>query len=573
MNLKQAISDKAEAAFAASGLQGEPVALALSKRADWGDYQINGAMGAAKKRGQKTRDLAASVAKNLPSGGPIAWAQVAGPGFVNVKVDDGFLRAALDGQEASDRLGAQTPWVGETIALDYSSPNLAKEMHVGHLRSTIIGDALRRLALFFGAKVVPQNHVGDWGTQFGMLLARLESVSGDAADFRISDLEEFYREAKKRFDEDPAFADKSRAYVRDLQSGEERARRAWERFVKLSMEHAQEVYRRLGVMLCGEEPRGESRYNDDLPVIVGDLLKRGIAVERDGTAMVMFPDEVDKETGEPLGFIVRKRGGGYLYSTTDLACVRWNVGQAQATRMWYVVDSRQASHFEHVFATARRAGYLPDSVEALHIPFGTMMGKDGKPFKTRDGGTVKLAALLDEAIERAYRVVREKNPDLGEQEARSIAQCVGLGAVKYADLSKNRLGDYVFDWDEMLSFDGNTAPYLQYAYARTRKMLSKAGDWDKTAPWPLGQAVERELALHLARFEESALEALETQFPHALARYLHKLATVYSRFYEECPILKEDEPLRSGRLRLAALSARTLKLGLSLLGISVLDRM
>lgn len=554
MNLYQTVEREAAAAFAAAGIADSPVVLQPTKNAEHGDFQINGVMGAAKKAKQNPRELAQKVAETLADNAVIESAEVAGPGFINLRLCPEFLAQNIQTALNDARFGIAKTDKPQTVVIDYSSPNLAKEMHVGHLRSSIIGDSISRVLEFMGNTVIRQNHVGDWGTQFGMLVAYLVEQQKDNAAFELADLEQFYRAAKVRFDEDPAFADTAREYVVKLQGGDEAVLALWKQFVDISLSHAQAVYDTLGLKLRPEDVAGESKYNDDLQPVVDDLVQKGLAVEDDG-AKVVFLDEFKNKEGEPAAFIVQKQGGGFLYASTDLACLRYRIGSLNADRLLYVVDHRQALHFEQLFTTSRKAGYLPENVKAEFIGFGTMMGKDGKPFKTRSGDTVKLVDLLDEAVNRAEQVVKEKNPkwqltteledglkkissltnsdnlknklkynlenkkleitlendvvyhlpidkidkivsgaeeytDTALSDAEKIARVVGIGAVKYADLSKNRTSDYVFDWDAMLSFEGNTAPYLQYAYTRVQSVFRKAGEWDATAPTVLTEPLE-----------------------------------------------------------------------------------
>jgi arginyl-tRNA synthetase len=464
----------------------------------------------------------------------------------------------------------------QTVVVDYSSPNLAKEMHVGHLRSTIIGDALARVLRFLGHTVVAQNHVGDWGTQFGMLTAYLIEAE-QTGDLALDDLEDFYRRAKKRFDEDAAFATRARETVVKLQGGDAEVKVLWHRFLDVSLHHCEAVYEKLGVGLKRDDVRGESAYNDDLAVVVQDLKAKGLARESEG-AQVVFLDEFKGKDGDPAAYIVQKQDGGYLYSTSDLAAVRYRVGTLKADRALYVVDARQSLHFQQMFTVARHAGYAPPSLKLEHVGFGVMLGDDGKPFKTRTGGTVKLVELLDEAIERAFKLVGEKNPEMPEVQRRSIAQTVGIGAVKYADLSKNRSSDYVFSWDSMLSFEGNTAPYLQYAYTRVAGVFRKvegaeSGVKSGVTPIILQVEAERLLALELARFADAVNGVARETQPHFLCAYLYNLAGQFMRFYEACPVLKSEGELRASRLQLCRLTADTLKCGLGLLGIGVLETM
>jgi arginyl-tRNA synthetase len=572
MNLHQTVAREAEAAFQAAGIGGSAIVLQPAKNADFGDFQINGVMGAAKQAKQNPRELAQKVADALAGNAVIESAEVAGPGFINLRLNADFLAKNLQTALNNSRFGVAEAADKKTVVIDYSSPNLAKEMHVGHLRSSIIGDSIARILGFLGHKVIPQNHVGDWGTQFGMLVAYMVAQQQDNAEFKLADLEQFYREAKVRFDEDAAFADTAREYVVKLQGGDAAVLALWKQFVEISLSHAQNVYDNLGLLLTPDDVAGESKYNDDLQVVVDDLSAKGLAVDDDG-AKVVFLDEFKNKEGEPAAYIVQKSGGGFLYSTTDLACIRDYVGRLQGDRLLYVVDHRQGLHFAQLFATSRKAGYLPENVEAEFIGFGTMMGKDGKPFKTRSGDTVKLVDLLDEAVERATALVQSKNSELSAEEAAKIGQTVGIGAVKYADLSKNRTSDYVFDWDSMLSFEGNTAPYLQYAYTRVQSVFRKAGEWDAAAQPVLSEPLEKQLAVELLKFEDVLQSAADTAYPHYLAAYLYQVATLFSRFYEACPILKAEGAARNSRLQLAKLTGDTLKQGLELLGIETLEVM
>ncbi|MDK4526474.1 arginine--tRNA ligase [Kingella kingae] len=568
MKLQQTLSNQIEQAFAVAGISGSPIVLQPAKDAKHGDFQINGVMGAAKKAGQNPRELAQKVADELHGKGAIASAEVAGPGFINLRLAADFLAENLN----SGSLNIEKTPNPQTVVIDYSSPNLAKEMHVGHLRSSIIGDSLARVLAFLGHNVIRQNHVGDWGTQFGMLVAYLVEQQQDNAEFKLADLEQFYRNAKVRFDEDAAFADLAREYVVKLQGGDAAVLALWQQFVEISLQHAEAVYAKLGLKLQRADVAGESSYNDDLQNVIDELTAKGLAVESDG-AKVVFLDEFKNKDGEPAAFIVQKQGGGFLYATTDFACMRYRVGKLGANRLMYVVDTRQDLHFKQLFSASRKAGWLPENVSAEFIGFGTMMGKDGKPFKTRSGDTVKLVDLLDEAVERATALVREKNVDLSAEEVAQIGEVVGIGAVKYADLSKNRTSDYVFDWDNMLSFEGNTAPYLQYAYTRVQSVFKKAGEWNVQAALKLEQPLEQQLAVELLKFEDVVASVAETSYPHYLAAYLYQLATLFSRFYEACPILKAQGDVRDSRLKLAKLTAETMKTGLDLLGIDVLEVM
>lgn len=573
MKLHQLVAAEVEQAFSANGLTDQPIILQPAKNRDFGDYQINGVMGAAKKTRQNPRELAQKVADALQQNPLIATAEVAGPGFINLKLRPEKLAQYIKDSLQDEHLGIARNSKPQTIVIDYSSPNLAKEMHVGHLRSSIIGDSLNRVFTFLGHKVIAQNHVGDWGTQFGMLVAYLiEQQQNGRADLELADLEQFYRNAKVRFDEDKNFADTARDYVVKLQSGDASVLALWQQFVQTSLQHAQAVYKKLGLKLLPADVTGESFYNDQLQSTVNELLAKGIAVDSDGTKVV-FLDEFKNQDNEPAAFIIQKKDGGFLYASTDLACLRYRINTLHGNRLLYVVDARQSLHFDELFTVARKAGWLPDPVHAEHVPFGTMMGKDGKPFKTRSGDTVKLMDLLNEAVTRASALVASKNPELSADEIAHIGEVVGIGAVKYADLSKNRTSDYIFDWDSMLSFEGNTAPYLQYAYTRVQSVFRKAGTWDNNAAITLNEAMEQQLAVELLKFEDVLDSVANTSYPHYLAAYLYQIATLFSRFYEACPILKADEATRNSRLQLTSLTGKTLQQGLALLGIDTLETM
>ena len=538
-----------------------------------GDFASNIAMMLAKPAGMKPRDLAEKIIAALPADENVAKAEIAGPGFLNFFQNTQALASRLDAALADERIGVRKAGPAQRTVVDLSAPNLAKEMHVGHLRSTIIGDGVARVLEFLGDEVIRQNHVGDWGTQFGMLMAYLQEnpITSD----ELSDLENFYRAAKQRFDESTEFADRARGLVVKLQAGDAECLALWTKFKDISLSHCQKTYELLNVKLTMADVMGESAYNDDLINVVNDLKAKGMLVESNG-AQCVFLDEFKNADGEPLPVIIVKADGGYLYATTDLAAVRYRSGVLKADRALYFVDQRQALHFQQVFAVARKAGFVTHPMEMEHMGFGTMNGADGRPFKTRDGGTVKLVDLLDEAEERAYALVKGKNPELDEAELRQIARAVGIGAVKYADLSKHRTSDYRFNFELMLSFEGNTAPYLLYAYTRVASVFRKLGKgFDEIGGHlDLQAAHEIELAGKLAQFAEVLASVADKGEPHLLCAYLYDLAGLFSSFYENCPILStEDEALRNSRLRLAALTARTLKQGLELLGLETLERM
>ncbi|WMJ65495.1 arginine--tRNA ligase [Klebsiella variicola] len=454
----------------------------------------------------------------------------------------------------------------QTIVVDYSAPNVAKEMHVGHLRSTIIGDASVRTLEFLGHKVIRANHVGDWGTQFGMLIAYLEKQQQEnAGEMALADLEGFYREAKSTTTKTKPSPSAHVATWLNCRAAIEYFLQMWRKLVDITMSQNQITYDRLNVTLTRDDVMGESLYNPMLPGIVADLKAKGLAVESEG-ATVVFLDEYKNKEGEPMGVIIQKKDGGYLYTTTDIACAKYRYETLHADRVLYYIDSRQHQHLMQAWTIVRKAGYVPDSVPLEHHMFGMMLGKDGKPFKTRAGGTVKLADLLDEALERARRLVAEKNPDMSADELENLAKVVGIGAVKYADLSKNRTTDYVFDWDNMLAFEGNTAPYMQYAYTRVLSVFRKAGIDENAmndAPVVIAEDREAQLAARLLQFEETLSVVAREGTPHVMCAYLYDLAGLFSGFYEHCPILSaESEETRNSRLKLALLTAKTLKLGL-----------
>ena len=577
MNIQALLSEKVSQALIAAGAPAdcEPQ-VRQSAKIQFGDYQANGVMAVAKKLGMAPRQLAEQVLSHLDLNGIANKVEIAGPGFINIFLDPAFLAENVNSALASERLGVARPQA-QTIVVDYSAPNVAKEMHVGHLRSTIIGDAAVRTLEFLGHKVIRANHVGDWGTQFGMLIAWLEKQQQEnAGEMALSDLEGFYRDAKKHYDEDELFAERARNYVVKLQGGDTYFLEMWRKLVDITMTQNQITYDRLNVTLTRDDVMGESLYNPMLPGIVADLKAKGLAVESEG-ATVVFLDEYKNKEGEPMGVIIQKKDGGYLYTTTDIACAKYRYETLHADRVLYYIDSRQHQHLMQAWTIVRKAGYVPESVPLEHHMFGMMLGKDGKPFKTRAGGTVKLADLLDEALERARRLVAEKNPDMPAAELEQLANAVGIGAVKYADLSKNRTTDYVFDWDNMLAFEGNTAPYMQYAYTRVLSVFRKAEVDEQAlaaAPVIITEAREAQLAARLLQFEETLPVVAREGTPHVMCAYLYDLAGLFSGFYEHCPIITaESDTARNSRLKLAQLTARTLKQGLDTLGIETVERM
>lgn len=555
-----------------------PALIAPGKKAGFGDYQANCAMGAAKAMGTNPRELAAKIVATLDLDGIADKIEIAGPGFINIDLKAEWLGEQIAAAQSDARLHVEQVAAPQNIVIDYSGPNLAKEMHVGHLRSTIIGDSLARLLEFQGHKVIRQNHVGDWGTQFGMLIAELEEQLGAKGDdaMALKDLEVFYQQAKKHFDDDEAFANKARDYVVRLQSGDAQMLKLWEQFKTISLHHSTEIYQQLNVTLKDDDVRGESSYNNDLAPLVKELQDQGLAVESDGAQVVFLQELADKE-GNPSPVIIQKQGGGFLYATTDLAALRYRVNALKAKRIMYFIDARQSLHMQQVFTLSRKAKFVDESVSLEHLAFGTMMGSDGKPFKTRTGGTVKLAELLTEAVERAGALVSEKNPDLSADEIAEISRKVGIGSVKYADLCKTRTNDYVFSWESMLSFEGNTAPYLQYAFTRVQSIFRKAGVTPESLNNTIliGAEQEKTLAIKLLQFSEVLDQVAREAMPHLLCTYLYEIASLYMTFYEACPILKDGiaPDVRDSRLRLCHLVARTIAQGLDLLGIEVMEKM
>ena len=563
-----------------------PARVAASSKPEFGDFQVNGIMAAAKQTGKNPRELASAVISCLDLGGIAEKVEIAGPGFINIFLADSFLSDMAN--QLYTRVhthGGRSPEPADTvdtIVVDYSSPNLAKEMHVGHLRSTIIGDAVARILEYLGHRVIRQNHMGDWGTQFGMLIAELEEQvgEGERPELALKDLESFYQQAKSHFDQNPDFADKARTYVVRLQSGDNHCLALWQRFIDISIAHSEAIYQQLGVTLRPRDIRPESAYNDDLEYVVATLVEQGLATEDQGATVVFLGELADKK-GNPSPVIVQKSDGGYLYATTDLAALAYRSRELGANRILYFIDARQSLHMQQVFTLARKAGLVAENVSLEHLPFGTMMGADGKPFKTRSGGTVKLENLLTEAVDRASALIDEKNPDMEPQERADVARKVGIGAVKYADLSKTRTNDYQFNWDSMLSFEGNTAPYLQYAYTRIRSIFRRAAANNLISEnigigaITVNEASEKNLLMLLLKFDQVVLQVAEDGFPHTLCAYLYDLASVFMAFYEQCPILKNDidGKTRTSRLQLCELSATTLKQGLELLGIETMEHM
>lgn len=557
----------------------QPVLLPASQ-AKFGDYQSNVCLSLAKQVGKAPRELAQEVVAHLNVEDICQPVEIAGPGFLNFRLKPEFLARSLQAAIGSDRLGIPKTQKPQRVVVDFSSPNIAKEMHVGHLRSTIIGDCIARILEFRGHEVLRLNHVGDWGTQFGMLIAYLDEVYPDALTtanaLDLGDLVTFYKKAKQRFDSDPDFQQKARQQVVALQQGETHSRRAWQLLCEQSRREFQKIYDLLDIQLT---ERGESFYNPFLPAVIEDLAALGLLVEDQGAKVVFLEGFTNKE-GQPQPLIIQKSDGGYNYATTDLAALRYRIEKDQADWIIYVTDVGQSSHFAQVFQVARRAGWVPEHVTLTHVPFGLVLGEDGKRLKTRSGETIRLMDLLTEAIARSRADLEQRLATEGRSESSefidTVARAIGIGAVKYADLSQNRNSNYVFSYDKMLSLQGNTAPYLLYAYVRVQGLTRRGEiDWRTLSPDTplfLEDETEQNLAKHLVQLEETLDFVSAELLPNRLCQYLFELSQLFNQFYDRCPILSAPEPTKQSRLTLAYLTAQTLKLGLSLLGIRVLDR-
>ncbi|MEQ4208761.1 arginine--tRNA ligase [Actinopolymorpha sp. B9G3] len=574
-DLPQLLTDRLARAF--SEVAGDHADPAV-RRSDHADYQADGALPLAKKLRRPPREIAAAILNVAKIEDLVAKAEIAGPGFLNLTVADSALSRLVEEMAADERLGIPKTTEPERTLIDYSGPNVAKEMHVGHLRSTIIGDALVRLLEYLGHDVVRQNHLGDWGTPYGMLIEHMIDIGAGeaAAELSVGDLGAFYQAARRAFDSDPEFADRSRRRVVLLQSGDQETLALWRLLVEESARYFEAVYERLDVRLRPGDIAGESSYNDQLSSVIDELVQVGLAVESDG-ALCVFPEGFDGREGRPLPLILRKSDGGFGYDTTDLAALRYRVRELGAQRLVYITDMGQRLHFEMVFEAGREAGWLGKGARAEFEGFGIVLGPDRKRLRTRAGDSVKLIDLIEEAVRRATAIVADKAPHLSASEQQEVAQIVGIGALKYADLSNDRIKDYVFDWDRMLSFDGNTAPYLQYARARILSVFRR-GEIDpasiKGSEVVLTAPEEHRLALRLAEFEGVLHKAAEGVELHRICGYLFDLATAFTAFYEHCPVLRaEDEKTKTSRLVLCDVTGRVLATGLSVLGISAPDRM
>ncbi|MBM4376503.1 MAG: arginine--tRNA ligase [Deltaproteobacteria bacterium] len=537
------------------------------------DYQANVALGLAKALKRPPRDVASAIVSALDRGDAVAEVEIAGPGFINVTLTSSLLSRELARVAATEGAGLEHAAEPERVVIDYSSPNVAKEMHVGHLRSTVIGDALARVFEALGHTVLRQNHLGDWGTPFGMLLEHLTDGGADANGQSIADLNAFYQAARAKFDADPVFAERARQRVVKLQAGDESTLALWRTLVEASRHHFNALYRLLGVTLTDADIAGESLFNPMLPEVIAELEAKGQCVLDDGAKCVFVPGYVGRDD-KPLPLIAQKQDGGYGYATTDLAAIRYRLATLRANRILYVVGAPQTQHLAMIRDAASQAGWLVPPARAEHVAFGSVLGADGKVLRTRAGANVKLVELLEEGVERAAAIVREKNPELTDEERSRIARAVGIGAIKYADLSSDRVKDYVFDWSRMLAFDGNTAPYLQYAYARICSILRRADESAPASAIAVSTPEERALALAVLAFPTVVVDVAASLAPHRLCGYLYALATTFSAFYERCPVLKAATPEeRRSRLALSAVTAQVLARGLDLLGIEAPEKM
>jgi arginyl-tRNA synthetase len=548
----------------------------LIRPSQFADYQSNAALPLAKALGRPPREIAAAVAARLGAdpGGPVAGAEMSGPGFVNITLRDGWIARAAAGQLADPRLGVALAQPPQRVVIDYSGPNVAKELHAGHLRATAVGDAIVRVLEFLGHTVIRAAHLGDWGTQFGMMIEHALDI-GEAAtggQLAAGQFTAFYQDARTKFDADPGFADRSRRRVVDLQAGDPQSLRLWQTLVSDSMVYLRGVYARLGITLTDADMDPESFYNPMLAGICAELEDKGIAVISDG-ALCAFPPGFSGRDGRPVPLMLRKSDGGYGYATTDVAAIRYRLLDLHVDRIIYVVGSEQRQHFEMVFAVARQAGWLTSQASAEHAVVGLMSGPGGQRLRTRAGGQVLLTSLIDEAVERAEVVIKDRYDD--PEQRQQIAEPVGVGALKYGDLSVARDSSYVLDFDRLLALTGNTGPYLQYATARIRSIFHKGGRSPAamTGPVPVGEPAERALALRLLGFGRAVGEVQAGAEPHKLAGYLFDAASAFTTFYEQCPVLTAEPELRDARLALAALTLRVLETGLGLLGIPVPERM
>ncbi|WWP00957.1 MAG: arginine--tRNA ligase [Candidatus Dasytiphilus stammeri] len=577
MNLKILISNRIHQAMIKSGITYKKCQIKVSQslRDQFGHYQVNGIFAIAKYLKIQPQKLADQIVRNLTISDIASQVSIANSGYINIYIDRIWMAYQLNNILILPNLGIEKV-KPKIVVIDYSAPNVAKEMHVGHLRSTIIGDASARTLTLLGYNVIRANHIGDWGMQFGMLIAILDQpCTKSHHNLSLKDLEELYRQAKYQYETDIKFAAIARNNVVKLQQGDPHCLKLWKKIVDLSMIHNQLLYQRLNVSLTSKDIMGESIYNEMLPMIIADLKEKGIAVEDEG-AIVVFLDEFKNKQGNPMGVIIQKKDGGYLYTTTDIACAKYRYETLHADRIIYYIDSRQHQHLKQVWTIVRKAGYVPESISLEHHMFGMMLGKDHKPFKTRTGNNIKLADILDEAITRAKNILSSKNPLISSEEQQRLANIIGIGALKYADLSKNRMTDYVFDWDQMLSFDGNTALYIQYAYTRAMSIFRRAAIHESKIIHAINISNDCEtmLAVRLLQFHETIVQVAKNGTPHIMCAYLYNLASVFSIFYENYSILSiSNKNIQQSRLKLVLLTAKILKQGLETLGIDTVEHM
>ena len=565
MKIKSELSKIIENALQSANINTDEIVISDATKPEFGDYQYNGVMKLAKQLKKNPREIAMNVMEHIDATGMVAKVEVAGPGFINIWLNDAWLAKQTASILDDARVGVGRVEKAKRVVVDYSGPNMAKQMHVGHLRSSIIGDTLATLLEFLGEEVIRQNHIGDWGTQFGMLIAHLEELGTDGNSQELKDLEVFYKNAKVRFDESEDFANKAREYVVKIQSGDAHCLKLWQSFIDASLGHCEEVYEQLNVNLSKEDVRAESFYNDQLPQVIETLKEKGISTNSNGAECVFLGED---ET--PI--IVQKSDGGFLYATTDLAALNFRDKELKADRICYVVDARQSQHFKQVFSIAKQAGMVREEVALEHIGFGTMMDKGGKPFKTRDGGTIKLVDLLDEAVLRAKETIKEREK-YSEEALAQLAKSIGIGPVKYADLSISRESNYIFNLEKMISFEGNTSLYMQYAYARIQSILRKHNA-EVSGKILIGDEIEHRLALMLLKFEDTLTKTAKEATPHTITSYLYELVTLFMKFYELNPILRDeiDEATKMSRLQLATLTGNVIQKGLEILGIEVVDK-
>jgi arginyl-tRNA synthetase len=558
-------------------IAGRPDVDPVVRPSDHADAQVNGALALGKELNENPRGIAQRVVDSGVLADVCSTIELAGPGFINLIFDDRFLGAEVERVAIDPRLGIANAPVARRVVVDYSAPNVAKEMHVGHLRTTVIGDALVRMHEFLGHTVIRENHIGDWGRPFGMFIEHLLDIGEDVAAAGLSqgDLDGFYKASNAKFTESEEFQNRARERVVKLQNGDEETLVLWRRLVAMSADYFNLVYSKLGVLLTDDDLAGESRYEPLMPVVYERLDEAGLLEESDG-AKVVFPPGFTNRDNEPLPLIVRASSGAFMYATSDLACVLDRVENLNADLLLYVIGAPQAQHLQMVYAVSSMAGWLQPPAEAVHVPFGSVLGTDRKMLRSRTGGAVKLVDLLDEAVDRAAAAVAEKNPSLDGDARAEVARKIGIGAVKYADLSTDRIKDYVFDWDRMLAFDGNTAPYLQYAHARICSIFRRVDvgrESIRGSEIILETENERALAQRLLAYPSALAETMAVYAPHKLCNYLFDLAQDFTSFYEHCPVLKADEPTRTSRLAMCDVTARTIEHGLGLLGIDALEVM